>query len=211
MLSFLIQYLSITSLNNSQFIQDHNSKNLSYQVEENQFFYLNYTNEFNYIQNNIISTEKNNIITFNDDLIVPVSKDWRKLDKVSSVKNQGDCGSCWSFSATGSVESAWAIENNVLYNLSQQELIDCSSLYGNKGCEGGSMDQAFKYIIDNGLCLNLSYPYLGTENDCEKKECKSVVSIQSFKDIEPNDEKILKRATAQQPVSIAIQANKRSF
>ncbi len=150
MLSFLIHLLSVSSLNNSYFIQDHNSKNLSYLVEENQFFNLNYINEFNYMQHNIISTEKNNIITFNDDLNVPVSKDWRKLDKVSSVKNQGACGSCWSFSATGSVESAWAIENNVLYNLSQQELIDCSTSYGNKGCEGGSMDQAFKYIIDNG-------------------------------------------------------------
>ena len=211
MISFLIHLFAFSSMNNSHFIQDHNSKNLSYQVEENQFYHFNYTNEFNYISHNIILSDQNERITFDNDSIVPVSKDWRKEYKVSSVKNQGNCGSCWSFSATGSVESAWAIENNVLYNLSQQELIDCSTSYGNKGCEGGSMDQAFKYIIDNGLCLNLSYPYIGQESNCEKKECKSVVSIQSFKDIEPNDEKILKRATAQQPVSVAIQANKRSF
>ena len=132
MLSFLIHLLSFTNLNNSYFIQDHNSKNLSYQVEENQFYHVNYTDEFNNIQPNVIFTDKNEIITF-EKLIVPLSKDWRESDKVSSVKNQGECGSCWSFSATGSVESAWAIENNVLYNLSQQELIDCSNSYGNKG------------------------------------------------------------------------------
>ena len=211
MLSFFIQLLSVSSLNNSQFIQEHNSKELSYQVEENQFFNHIYLNEFTNDTHNLFIRENNDIITFENDSIVPISKDWRELDKVSSVKNQGSCGSCWSFSATGSVESAWAIKNNILYNLSQQELIDCSTSYGNNGCEGGSMDQSFKYIIDYGLCLNLSYPYIGQESDCQKTQCKSVVSIQSFKDIEHNDEKILKRATAQQPVSIAIQANKRSF
>ena len=73
--------------------------------------------------------------------------------KVSSVKNQKLCGGCWAFSSTGAVASAWAIKYNQLYNLSQQELLDCS--YMNKGCKGGSMDLAFKYIMNNGLIATL--------------------------------------------------------
>ena len=72
MLSFLIHLLSFTGLNNSYFIQDHNSKNLSYQVEKNQFYYVNYTDEFNNIQPNVIFTDKNEIITLDTKLIVPL-------------------------------------------------------------------------------------------------------------------------------------------
>ena len=102
------------------------------------------------------------------------SVDWRKSFKVSSVKNQGDCGSCWAFSSVGAVESAWAIKHNNLYNLSEQELIDCSS--ENHGCEGGSMVKSFQYIIDNGLCSNLSYPYVAIDKQCNNT-CKSLVKI----------------------------------
>ena len=203
--------LSYISLNNKDFIQKHNSENHPYTVGENQFFERNYTNEF-YIHNNhyMINNDQKNInmnVFLDDSNITEV--DWRKNHKVSSVKNQGQCGSCWSFSSVGAVESAWAIKHNVLYNLSEQELVDCST--DNHGCEGGEMDFAFQYIMNNGLCTNLSYPYEGYDDMCNKSNCDSVVTITNYSDVTQNNETELKKHVFIQPVSVAIQANKRSF
>ena len=199
--------LSAFALSNLEFINKHNSENHSYLVEENNFINHTYINEFNPI-NHLIYHIRNNPILINMTDLNKESVDWRKSFKVSSVKNQGDCGSCWAFSSVGAVESAWAIKHNVLYNLSEQELIDCSS--ENHGCEGGSMDLAFQYIIDNGLCDNSSYPYVAIDGQCNNS-CKSLVKISNYSDIIPNQEKMLMRAVQHQPVSVAIQANKRSF
>ncbi len=204
-------YNAFSMLNNSLFIQDHNSKNLSYDVIENQFINSSYENEFNINHNHLTIIDPQHVIHDLDLSLGKRSVDWRKEYKVSSVKNQENCGSCWSFSAVGSVESAWAIKHNQLYNLSEQELIDCSSTYGNQGCHGGSMDAAFEYIIQNGLCSNNSYPYTANQNMCVKDQCKSLVSISNYSNIERNNEKLLERALIYQPISIAIQANKRSF
>jgi KDEL-tailed cysteine endopeptidase len=205
MLSFLIQMLSVSNLNNQIFIQDHNSKNISFQVEENQFMNRNYTDEF-YNTNHFLI---NNTSYYND---IPdtdkSSVDWRNEYKVSSVKNQGHCGGCWAFSAVGAVESAWAIKHNALYNLSEQELIDCST--DNHGCEGGAMDLAFKFIMDNGICSNLSYPYVASDNPCLIDQCEPIVHIKNYTDVYPNETELMK-ASALKPVSVAIQANKRSF
>ena len=210
MLSFLIRLFNFANLNNQLFIQEHNSKNLSYTVEENQFIDQNYTDEFFLSENHIVLNNKTEFVEFEHSDNHPFRIDWRKNHKVSSVKNQERCGGCWAFSSSGAVESAWAIKNNVLYNLSQQELIDCSSDYGNHGCEGGSMDLGFQYIIDNGLCTNLTYPYVASAQECQK-DCSSVVNITKYGDLRQNDEFNLLLGVAQQPVSVAIQANKRSF
>ena len=199
--------LGALSLSNREFITKHNSENHSYQVEANNFINHTYIDEFNNMNHNIfVSNDNPIIINFTD--LNKNSVDWRKKYKVSSVKNQESCGSCWAFSSVGAVESAWAIKHNVLYNLSEQELIDCSSQ--NNGCEGGSMDLAFQYIINNGLCSNLSYPYTAEEEKCDNT-CKPLVQIGNYSDIIPNQEKMLMRAVQHQPVSVAIQANKRSF
>ena len=199
--------LSTFALSNREFIQKHNCENHSYLVHENQYINNTYIDEFSLINHNIFIS-KNNPILINYTDLHKNSVDWRKSFKVSSVKNQESCGSCWAFSSVGAVESAWAIKHDVLYNLSEQELIDCSTK--NNGCEGGSMDLAFQYIIDNGLCSNFSYPYTGQAGICSDT-CKSLVKISNYSDIIPNQEKMLMRAVQHQPVSVAIQANKRSF
>jgi len=157
-------------------------------------------NHYNYVK------EKYNIVDFDD--LNKYSVDWRNENKVSSVKNQGQCGGCWAFSSVGAIESAWAIKHNILYDLSEQELIDCSSK--NNGCEGGSMDLAFQYVIENGLCSNVSYPYTAQDGSCDDN-CKTLVQISNYSDILENSEKMLALAVQHQPVSVAIQANKRSF
>jgi KDEL-tailed cysteine endopeptidase len=200
-------FIGSLSLTNQEFIKNHNSENLSYKVSENQFINRTYNDEF-YIQPNHYLIH--NSSTYHD---IPdtdkVSVDWRDNYKVSSVKNQSQCGSCWAFSSVGAVESAWAIKHNMLYNLSEQELIDCSSQ--NRGCEGGEMDLAFQYIINNSLCTNLSYPYTAQDGNCSVEQCNPIVKISNYTDVIKNNETALKSASAINPVSVAIQANKRSF
>ena len=118
----------------------------------------------------------------------PSAIDWRTRDAVTSVKDQGQCGSCWTFSATGAVEGAWAISTGKLVDLSEQELVDCATgiSYGSHGCNGGQMEGAFKFIIENGQCSLSSYPYTAKDGSCQK--CSSVAHISSCSDVKPNDQ-----------------------
>lgn len=193
--------------NNLKFIENHNKNNNSYELEINYFSDQKISSNTHYIQNKKL--EGKDPYPLNNSIIVPLSIDWREKDVVTDVKNQGNCGSCWSFSATGSIEGINAITNGILLNISEQELVDCSSNYGNNGCEGGSMDNAFKYVIKNGLCSEKDYPYTANDGNCQK--CNSIVNITGYQDITSNNEKALKRVVSQQPVSVAIQANTRSF
>ncbi len=210
-IKLLLNSLPFVSSNNLynehvHYINSMNLKNLSYDLDVNQFVGVEFTK-----MNDFIKNEKcYNCIT-DIDINVPSSVDWREKNAVTEVKNQGDCGSCWSFSSTGSIEGINSIKNNILVNASEQQLIDCSSQYGNKGCNGGLMDNAFKYVINNGLCSEEDYPYQGQENFCESNKCKKIVEINDYADIQPNNEKLLMRAVAKQPVSVAIQANLTSF
>ncbi len=188
--------------NNAMMIEDFNTKNNSYEMEINEFSDIEY-----YGSNPIKKSKNKNIIELND-IIVPEKVDWRREGVVTEVKNQKNCGSCWAFSTTGSIEGIIAIKTSNLFNFSEQQLMDCSKSYGNNGCQGGLMDNAFKYVIDNGLCLEKDYPYEAETGMCQ--QCDEKGNIQSYGDIE-SDEKILKRAVAQQPVSVAIQANLSSF
>ena len=217
-LDFLKQYNKhysqenfITFKENVKFVENHT--NDSFNVSINEFSDLNFSNNENHLI--IKDTDKcYNCFSNNDNEknLIPMSTDWRNHDAVTHVKNQGKCGGCWAFSATGAVEGVTAINTGKLHNISEQQLIDCSQKQGNNGCEGGLMDQAFQYIIDNGgLCSEKDYPYDASDNQCESSECKNVVKISSYSDVTPNNEKSLKRAVAQQPVSVAIQANSQSF
>jgi KDEL-tailed cysteine endopeptidase len=141
----------------------------------------------------------------------PDSIDWRSKGAVTSVKDQGQCGSCWTFSSTGAVEGAWAISKGQLIDLAEQELVDCATgfAYGSHGCSGGQMEGAFKYVVENGQCSLASYPYTAKDGSCQK--CTAVAHMSSCSDVKPNDQVSLKAAVAQQPVSIAIEADTKYF
>ena len=145
----------------------------------------------------------------------PASIDWRDKGVVNPVRDQGQCGSCWAFSTTANAESVWAISTGKLLDLSEQELVDCATGKGyyNMGCNGGQMDSAFKFIINEGQCADSSYPYTsGTSmksGTCQK--CDSVVKFSSCYDVTPNDQIALKAAVAKNPVVVAIEADTRYF
>jgi cathepsin L len=146
----------------------------------------------------------------------PASLDWRTKGAVTPVKDQGQCGSCWSFSATGSMEGAWFLAKGNLTSLSEQQLMDCSHPEGDDSCEGGLMDDAFQFVIDNkGICAEAAYPYKAVDEKC-KKGCTTVATISSFQDVffdqtNPNNETALMAAIQLGPVSIAIEADQPIF
>ena len=82
---------------------------------------------------------------------------------VAPVKDQGQCGSCWAFSAIGAMESHYTLTSVKLAILSEQKLVDCAGDYDNQGCNGGLPEDAFRYIHNNGLAFSKSYPYVGED------------------------------------------------
>tara|TARA_B100001758_G_scaffold153957_2_gene132653 strand:- start:700 stop:1653 length:954 start_codon:yes stop_codon:yes gene_type:complete len=140
---------------------------------------------------------------------VPDTVDWRSNNAVTPVKNQGQCGSCWSFSATGALEGAWSIAKGELISLSEQQLMDCSISYGDMVCKGGLMDNAFEYAIDNGMCSEDDDPYEAKRGTCS--ECETKATFGGCVDVTPNNQLHLKEAVAQGPVSVAIEADTAAF
>ncbi|PUZ59370.1 hypothetical protein GQ55_4G035600 [Panicum hallii var. hallii] len=144
-----------------------------------------------------------------DDL--PDAVDWRLQGAVTEVKNQRQCGGCWAFSAVAAMEGINKIVTGNLVSLSEQELIDCDSQ--DSGCNGGDMGNAFQFVINNGgIDTEADYPFIGKDGTCDAiRENKKVVSIDSYEMVPPNNEKALQKAVANQPVSVAINANSPAF
>lgn len=137
----------------------------------------------------------------------PNTVDWVAKGAVTEVKNQGQCGSCWAFSSTGGIEGAYFLSTGQLKSFSEQQLVDCSSSWGNNGCGGGLMDNAFKFLISGkGICLESDYPYVATSTGtC--RQCTPATIIQRYVDVQPYNETALQEAVIGRPVSVAVDAD----
>jgi len=204
---------------NDIIINEHNAKGLSYWLGHNEFsdmtweeFKSKYVGNAN--MNPTLNRERNFDMSLINATVAAGSLDWSTKGAVTPVKNQAQCGSCWAFSTTGSLEGAFQIAGNPLTSLSEQDLVSCdNSAHGgtDQGCNGGLMDNAFKWIEKNGICTEPGYPYTsgsGSSGTC-KTTCAKAVTLTGFTDV-PNEGAML-AALAKGPVSVAIEADKSAF
>jgi xylem cysteine proteinase len=212
---------------NHNYIEEINSKNLTYTLGHNQFsamdesdfrlylglsriLFLDYKNQYQ-----TVDSTTNNVI-----VAAAQSINWVTKGGVTPVKDQGQCGSCWSFSTTGAIEGAYFVKTGILESFSEQQLVDCDNHNnGGKdfGCNGGLMDNAFTWVSKNGgLCKEKDYPYVsGTTKKTEicQTTCSLVgkSEVSSFVDVPPSSDESMMSALSKQPVSIAIQADQKDF
>ncbi|KAJ9176282.1 hypothetical protein P3X46_011614 [Hevea brasiliensis] len=141
-----------------------------------------------------------------DNTVLPPSVDWRKKGAVTGIKDQGLCGSCWAFSSVAAVEGINKIKTGELISLSEQELVDCNTVY--HGCDGGLMEKAFKFIEKiGGLTTENNYPYIAKDGSCNSNKMNApMVTIDGYEMVPENNGNALMKAVANQPVAIVIDA-----
>ena len=181
----------------------HNSNEYkTYEMGLNQFSAMT-TEEFaqTYL-GTIVAESSNNIESVDDAQVGDV--DWVAAGAVTAVKNQGQCGSCWAFSATGGLEGLSFLNGDKkLENFSEQQLVDCSGSFGNQACNGGLMDNAFKYVKANGILHEDEYPYKAVKQTCSKNA--GPFKISGYVDIKNCND--LASAIVGRPISVAVDAS----
>jgi C1A family cysteine protease len=196
-------------VDNKQIIDAHNAKGLAWEMGINAFtdmtpkefsdMYLGYLPR----QNDYARSRNLHVAPVGQ--VLADTLDWRTKGAVTPIKDQGQCGSCWAFSTTGSVEGANQIKSGSLTSVSEQQLVDCAGSSGNQGCNGGLMDDAFEYIIKNkGIGSEASYPYTARDGKC--KQVSSVSTVSKYTDVKKGDETDLMTAVNIEPVSVAVDA-----
>lgn len=206
---------------NMEAIQAHNSGNNSYSLGKNQFSHLTFPEFTSAVKLGLKRPNEKRVSQHvhtapSDVSSLPSEIDWVSKGAVTDVKNQGNCGSCWSFSTTGSLEGAYFIKYGSLVSLSEQELVSCDTT--DTGCNGGWMPDAFTWTKKNGgLTTEESYPYTSGTNG-QAGSCvttgysiNSKVAPVSYTDVLPSSMVALMSAVSKQPVAIAIQANEGAF
>ena len=207
--------------NNDDIIETHNAnKDNTYELGHNHFSHMSFDEFKTYVRLGLNSPAEDTVAEFvleapQNLTALPTSVDWSTKGAVTGVKDQGNCGSCWSFSATGALEGAYQIKYGSLVSFSEQNLVSCDTI--DSACNGGLMDNAFSWTKTNGgLCTESGYPYTsgstGQKGTCYTTCAKNTaVTPKSFTDVARNSDSALMTALAQQPVSIAIQANQPAF
>ncbi len=219
---------------NDKYIEEINSKNLSYTLGHNAYSGLN-SDEFTemmgfkqnselvekgtgFLRRNIKSSSSYEFLNVETQNTIQSSIDWRTKGVVGNVRDQGSCGSCWSFSGTSTIESAVAIKTGKLYDLSEQQSVSCAGIkYGNLGCNGGYYSGLWDYSKSNGgICSEDTYQYTSGKSG-ETGSCKTICSpisgtiVNRYVDVVPNSDSELMSALNVGTVSIAIEADTRSF
>jgi cathepsin L len=193
------------------FVAAHNAANHSWEAGLNQFsdltpkeFEAQYLSGLDIAPSDLVVTA--DMLEVAED-IPNADIDWRNNNAVTPVKNQGQCGSCWAFSATGIVEGWGALigpTKGTLNSLSEQQLVDCAGSTGNQGCNGGWHDKAVDYLAGTGSCLEADYAYTARDGSC-KRTCKPVVKPN--KSQKGTNEQALMTHIATAPVGVAVDAS----
>jgi len=203
---------------NREFVNRHNRQNHGYTLELNSFADIQWPHWIHRKGYNHIMADNEQVFkiptlgdSYQDDSL-PVSVDWRDKGVVTHVKNQQQCGSCWAFSAVGSMEGQHALKTGKLVSLSESQIVDCDVNGSDAGCSGGFMDRAFKYVISQGgIDTEKTYPYDPQDEPCVFNKTNVGATFSGFKDVK-GGEKGLKQAVAKiGPISVAIDASSSTF
>jgi len=197
---------------NMDFVDAHNKGKHTFTVALNKFADLS-KEEFAAIYlGTKYSAPRVNTVASARPVNAPASFDWRTKGAVTKVKDQGQCGSCWSFSTTGSTEGCHFLTTQKLVSVSEQNLVDCSTAQGNQGCDGGLMTQAMDYIISNkGIDTEASYPYTAEDGTCAFNAANVGATLASYVNVNQGDENDLLTKVTLGPTSVAIDASQSSF
>lgn len=188
-------------LENLAKINIHNAnEHKTYEMGINQFSDLTQEEFVQQYLGTIVPTET--IVAEEVEDIIVGDVDWTSQGAVTPVKNQGQCGSCWAFSATGALEGLSKLGFGALESFSEQQLVDCSGTYGNQACNGGLMDNAFKFVKDHGIVHEDEYPYKAVKQACAKTG--GAFKISGFTDIKNCND--LATGLAGRPISVAVDA-----
>jgi hypothetical protein len=197
-------------ISNSDLIETHNAGNHSYELGHNAFSHLSFEEfEALYLSKPAQRKESSRMVNNFEGVKPHDSVDWSGTGKVSAVKDQGQCGSCWAFSTTGGMEGAYYEKTQKSMVFSEQQLVSCD-VYIDAGCNGGLMDNAFQYIAAHGLATEESYPYTsgaGVVPVCnyDFTPVDGTLAV-TYTDI-ADSEDALAAAVSQQPISVAVDAD----
>jgi len=145
---------------------------------------------------------------------LPTDVDWREKGAVTPVKDQGSCGSCWSYGATGTTEGQAFLKTGVLTPLSQQNLMDCSWPQGNNACDGGLDFRAYSWMMEHGghLATEESYPYMNADGYCRfESSALGDFSISGYANITGGVQDLNDALATVGPISVSIDATPDSF
>eukprot|EP00483_Globobulimina_turgida_P002651 UN02655 len=215
----------MTFLDNLYVIAEVNSQDLSYKLALNQFSDMTADEFRHYVHGDAGSCfrpeQRQNLMRVGEVAVesvpaapAPDSVDWTTKGVVTPVKNQGQCGSCWAFSATGAIECQYAIQKGKLNSLSEQQLVDCAGIaYGCMGCNGGQMTGAMRYAAnDGGLCSESEYSYTARNGNCKASSCGTKYDAnKGVSAVTPYSSSALETATAAGCISIGIEADQTAF
>jgi cathepsin L len=226
---FHLAHMFSNWVDNDKYIQEVNARNLSYTLGHNAYSGMNLAefSEFMGLQqafsessSRLRGTVEESSSGSSPIVGVPTSVDWRTKGAVTPVKDQGQCGSCYSFSNTGALEGAHQIKYGNLISLSEQQIVDCSTLQNggpNMGCNGGQIQKTMGWEGKNGgLCLESAYPYTSgttkTAGSCQRScTVASGTKVVSSTAVPANSDSAMMAALALQPVSVAVEADQRDF
>ena len=200
------------------FIKENNAGNETHVAGHNQFSdwsHTEYKSILGYVRG---EADVRNVKIFDESMNAD-SLNWVDAGAVTPVKDQGQCGSCWAFSSTGSLEGAHFVASGELLSFSEQQLVDCATIrYGNMGCNGGLQDNAYKYFEKTGAdaMLESAYPYTSgggdDSTDCLYEASQATnVTVSSYVDVTPSNPSQMMAALNTQPLAVAIEADKMVF
>ncbi len=210
---------------NDDLIEQTNAQNLPYKLGHNQFSHMGRAEWTTFVRRGLEARPATNATEVHaapaDLSALPASVDWVSAGAVTPVKDQGQCGSCWSFSTTGAMEGAMKVKYGTMTSLSEQNFVDCDNLSNggrDHGCNGGLMDNAFTWAQKNGgVCSEADYPYVSgvtkTAGTRTQTKCTKVAhsAPTKYTDVAKSSDSAMMSALALQPVSVAIEADQASF